>query len=152
MTWELSTTDDDHYVVSNGAVKVTVEADTREAQTELPVAETILAALNGSKPETLAQRLADAERRAAAAEDVLGRVWDFLEPDDDHVRKALLAEHAPDYWLCPKCRRHVVTTPEAGVISHLGPHGCGYCAHVARANGVCEVCGDQDQASNGDRR
>ena len=45
---------------------------------------------------------------------------------------------------CPQCGREYDDFDGIGVIYCAPPAGCGFCRHMARSDGRCDYCGDQD--------
>ncbi len=52
---------------------------------------------------------------------------------------------------CPKCGAWVPDLDGFGVLAHLGPGGCGYCAHASLTDGVCGFCGATMAARSAER-
>ena len=50
---------------------------------------------------------------------------------------------------CPRCGAEVPDHDGFGVLAHLAPYhadGCGYCGHPSRDDGVCGLCGHDEDA------
>lgn len=52
---------------------------------------------------------------------------------------------------CPQCGRWEPDYDGFGMLAHLYPayqHGCGYCSHPNRTDGVCGMCGHRAAVEN----
>jgi len=51
---------------------------------------------------------------------------------------------------CPRCKREEPDHDGFGMLAHTKPafeHGCGWCSHPSRDDGVCGICGDDRSKS-----
>lgn len=76
----------------------------------------------------------------------LGKYWQAIElltAHQDRVRAAVVAE-APEEMpvqTCPRCEHEQYDFDGFGFV-RCG--SCWYCSHPSRINGMCELCGDDD--------
>lgn len=96
------------------------------------------------------------ERDPDLIRNLRGLIVALLRPADQHfLRDEIVGAPPQPTMTCPQCRAELPDFDGVGVIAHTTPEyedGCGYCKHVTRDGGVCEICGDieDDEAAETD--
>ena len=74
-------------------------------------------------------------------------IWDYINELRKHEDVPTARDDDSDdqpEMQCPQCKAWLPDFDGFGVLAHTKPayaDGCGYCAHPALADGVCEICG-----------